>query len=123
MKIIINDHRKIFGIQEEFSKLFPFLKIEFYAKPHSSKAHLSNKISVPPNRTLGECRIVHNKGTVTVTPNMTINELEQAFSDTYGLMVHFLRKSGNAWIEATMTGGWSLEEQNKQGKELSLQKT
>lgn len=122
MKIIINDHRKIFGIQEEFSKLFPYLKIELYSKSPHIKGAFPNKVPMPSARTLGECRIIHNKGTVTITPNMTINELEQIFSDVYGLTAHILRKSGNAWIEASLTGEWTLEEQNNQGKELSKQK-
>ncbi|MGZ4034614.1 MAG: hypothetical protein ACXVDZ_10005 [Bacteroidia bacterium] len=122
MKIIINDHRKIFGIQEEFSKLFPFLRIEFYSKSPNLKGHLLHQTAMPSARVLGDCRIVHNKGTITITQNMTINELSQAFSDTYGLIIHIQRKSGNAWIETSMTGEWTLEEQNNQGKELSLQK-
>jgi propanediol utilization protein len=32
MKIVINNNRKIFAIQEEFSKMFPGLNIEFFAK-------------------------------------------------------------------------------------------
>lgn len=122
MKIIVNDHRKIFGIQEEFSKLFPYLKIEFYSRSPNLKGGLPNKILMPSARILGECRIIHNKGTITITPNMTINELEQVFSDVYGLTIHIIRKSGNAWLEASMTGGWTLEEQNNQGKELSTKK-
>lgn len=37
MKIAINDNRKIFAIQEEFNTAFPYLKLEFYSKPHKSQ--------------------------------------------------------------------------------------
>ena len=30
MKIKISDDRKIFEIQEEFNRIFPYLKIEFF---------------------------------------------------------------------------------------------
>ena len=119
MKIIINDHRKIFGIQEDFSKMFPFLKIVFYSKPPNLKEKTSEKKVMPSAAILGECRIIHSKGVVTITPNMTINELEQVFSDVYGMKIHILRKSGKAWLEASMTGSWTLEEQNNQGMDLS----
>jgi hypothetical protein len=33
--------------------------------------------------------------------------------------VQVLRKSGKAWLEATITDGWTLEEQNIQGEDLS----
>ena len=49
---------------------------------------------------------------------MTVNELEQRFSDVYGLGVQVFRKSGNVWLETTVTDGWTLEQQNKQGESL-----
>ena len=120
MQIIINDHRKIFAIQEVFNKMFPYLKIEFFAKPHKSGASSSQKIIKHSSKTLGECRTIHNKGTLTISPGMTVAELEQNFSDVYGLHVQVFRKSGKSWLETSITDGWTLQEQNKQGEELSL---
>jgi len=62
---------------------------------------------------------VHNTGTITIAPGMTVNELEQNFKDVYGLSVQVFRKSGKVWLETTVTDGWSLEEQNRQGEDLS----
>jgi hypothetical protein len=119
MKIIINDHRKIFAIQKEFSELFPYLKIEFFTRPHKPGAPSSKKMMKHPAKTLGECRVVHTKGTLTVTPHMAVADLEQNFSDVYGLSVQVFRKSEKTWLETTATAGWTLEEQNKQGEALS----
>lgn len=119
MKITINDHRKIFAIQEEFNGMFPYLKIEFFAKPHKIGAGSPKKQITHGNKTLGECRILHKKGFLTITPNMTVSELEQNFNDIYGLSVQVFRKSGNAWLETTVTDAWTLKEQNKQGEELT----
>jgi len=119
MKVTINDRRKIFAIQEEFNELFPYLKIEFFSKPHKSGGGSPRKLLKKSSKTLGECRTIHNSGTLTITPNMTVNDLEQHFSDVYGLGVQVFRKSGKAWLETTVTDGWSLEEQNKQGEALS----
>lgn len=122
MKIIINDHRKIFAIQREFNEIFPYLKLEFFGKPHKVGAPSSKKIMKQPSKTIGQCRVIHNKGTLSITPSMTVADLEQAFSDVYGLSVQIFRKSGRVWLETTATDGWTLEKQNKQGEELS-QKT
>lgn len=119
MKILINDHRKIFALQKEFSEMFPYLKLEFFGKPHKVGAPSSKKIMKHPSKTIGECRTIHNKGTLTITPNMIVADLEQNFSDVYGLSVQIFRKSGKAWLETTATDGWALEKQNKQGEELS----
>lgn len=120
MKIIISDKRKIFAIQEDFSKLFPYLKIEFFAKPHKSSGASAKKLIRHGSKTLEECRIMHTTGSITIIPQMTVSDLEQNFRDIYGLSIQVFRKSGKVWLETTVTDGWSLEEQNKQGEALSI---
>lgn len=119
MKITINDHRKIFAIQKEFTELFPYLKLEFFSKPHRQGGASSKELIKHPAKTLGECRTFHNAGTVSITPTMTVSNLEQNFQDVYGLSVQVFRKSGSAWLETTATDDWTLEKQNKEGEELS----
>jgi hypothetical protein len=46
-------------------------------------------------------------------------ELECLFEDQFGLFVQVFRRSGNLWLETTVTDSWSLQKQNEQGKELS----
>jgi hypothetical protein len=112
MGITINDNRKITAIQEEFNSLFPYLKIEFLL--HKQVGLIVKKLIKPSNTTLGECRTVHENGTIIITPNMTVADLEQKFSDIYGMKVQILRQSGKAWLETTVTDKWTLEEQNIQ---------
>ncbi|HWY36293.1 MAG TPA: hypothetical protein VNX68_16730, partial [Nitrosopumilaceae archaeon] len=119
MKIAINDKRKISAIQEEFNQLFPFLKLEFFAKPHKAGGAPSKKIMKHPSKTLSECRTIHSKGNITITPNITVTDLEQEFGDIYGLGVQVFRKSGKVWLETTVTDSWTLKEQNSQGESLS----
>jgi hypothetical protein len=119
MKLLINDRRKIFAIQEEFNNMFPYLKIEFFSKPNKPDGALARKLVKHGSKTLGDCRTVHMKGTVTITPSMTVADLERAFSDVYGLGVQVFRQSGKVWLETTVTDGWTLEEQNRQGEALS----
>lgn len=119
MKIEINNHRKIFSIQEEFNQEFPYLKIEFYAKPSKEGGQSSEKIVEKSSKTIADCRNTHEDGTITISPNMTVAELESTFTNVYGLKIHVFRKSGKSWLETALTSSWSLEEQNSQGKSLS----
>ncbi len=119
MTITINDHRKIHAIQEEFTSVFPFLKLEFFSKPHTQGGASPKKLMKNSSHTLGECRTIHNNGNISITPQMTVNDLEQRFSDVYGLSVQVFRKSGSSWLETTVTDAWTLEEQNQQGESLS----
>jgi hypothetical protein len=116
---MINDHRKIFAIQEEFNIVFPYLKLEFFSKPNKAEGTSAKKFIKNNSKTLGDCRTLHNKGNITLTRNMTVTDLEQGFRDVYGLGVEVFRKSGKAWLETTVTESWTLEEQNQQGEALS----
>jgi hypothetical protein len=119
MKITINDKRKIFAVQEAFTEAFPYLKLEFFAKPHQPGGATAKKFIKHHSKTLGECRTIHNNGTISITGNMTVGELEQRFADVYGLGVQVFRKSGKLWLETTVTDSWTLDRQNKQGASLS----
>ena len=119
MKITINDRRKIHEIQESFSEVFPYLKLEFFSKPHKPGDASPKKFMKSSSKTIGECRTVHSNGTMTILPKMQVLDLEKGFSDTFGLSVQVFRKSGNAWLEVTSTGGWTLEEENRVGEEMN----
>jgi len=100
MKIEINDHRKIFALQEEFNKFFPNLKIEFLGKPGKVGAAPSEKL-VKATKTLGDCRVVHNNGELTLSLTTTISDLKQTLAETYGLSTVFFRRSRDKWIETS----------------------
>jgi hypothetical protein len=119
MKIAINDRRKVFAIQEAFSKAFPYLKLEFLVKPHQVNGGHPGKFIKHNSITVGECRSLHKTGNLTITENMTVANLERRFADIYGLGVQVFRKSGKMWLETSVTGDWTLAEQNRQGEHLS----
>ena len=119
MKLIVNDNRKISVLQEEFNTVFPYLKLEFFSKPHQTGKGSAKQYLNPNSKTLGECRTVHNKGEIIIYPKTTVAELEQSFRKLYGLGIQVFRKSGKVWLETTVTDGWTLEEQNLQGEALS----
>lgn len=112
MKIAINDHRKVFAVQEEFNAIFPNLKLEFHAKPHQSKGAADDEYC-KHSAHLSECRTVHQSGEITVTSHMTAANLKQNFRDIYGLSVEVFKKSGTSWIPTGGSAGLPLEELNK----------
>jgi hypothetical protein len=123
LKITISDDRKIQAIQNEFKKAFPFLSIEFFVKPHTKYGSSPHKFIKSHAKTLGECRTLHKKGHVEISPGMAVKTLEEMFQDNYGISILIFRKSGKTWLETTATDGWSLEKQNAEGKALSVKPT
>lgn len=118
MKILINDHRKLYAIQEEFHTLFPYLKLEFFSKSNTSQGCSSSKNIKHSSKSIAECRTIHTTGELEIIPGMTVTDLEQQFGDRYGIHCQVLRKSGNVWLKTSITDGWTLEEQNNQGESL-----
>lgn len=109
-------------VQKLFSDVFPFLKIEFF-EPESKiggNAALRRRLR-STERILADYRRNGEVQEIKVEPGMSVNELEKRFSNLYKLSTHVFRKSGNVWLETTITDGWSLEEQNQQGEIITLQ--
>lgn len=116
MKITINDRRKLYAIQDEFCALFPNLRLEFYKKPANQKGPHPHKVMDSYACTIEECRTIHKKGTITVTPTMTATGLEESFDDVFGIFVRVLIRDGNFWVEPALKNKLSLAEQNKLSK-------
>ncbi|MGV3629780.1 MAG: hypothetical protein ACO1O6_01165 [Bacteroidota bacterium] len=116
MIVIISAQRTIYAIQDEFSKIFPYLKLDFYLKGLEKN---NWKRIINPSRTIAECSPKEFDGSLLVTPGMTVAELEQGLETCYGLGVIVFRKSGWTWLETTFTGHWSLSRQNREGKMIT----
>lgn len=121
MRIDIDDKKTIADIQHEFNSAYPYLKLDFHAKPSRPGGVHSRKHVRNPGTRLAECRSTHTEGKVTIVPDMTVFSLLQNLNDVYGLAARVLRKSGKTWIPTTLTEDWTLKEQNVQGEFLSRQ--
>lgn len=116
MEITINDQRKIFAVQKEFSEMFPFLKLEFYSRSNMAGGAQAGKLMKHISKTIAACRTIHSSGYITIQPHMTVGELKQRFKDVYGLSAGVYRKSGEVWVETPEMGGLTLENQNIEGR-------
>ncbi|MGA2822279.1 MAG: hypothetical protein ABSE72_02015 [Bacteroidales bacterium] len=119
MKIVINSSRKIFAIQEEFSTMFPGLTLAFYAKPNHPGAAPSTKLIRHSGKTLQDCRINRNDGTIEILPTMNISDVKENFRDVFGLSVEIFQKSSDGSYGNPVGDNLILEEANKQYSEGS----
>lgn len=120
--IIITGQKTILAIGEEFSAFFPFLRLELFSKPLKSMEKslvkplkIDSKSKIP----LKEYSTNQSDRVIAINKEMTVAELENQLSSVFGLGMKIFRNSGKIWLETTLTENWSLEEQNRQGKELS----
>ena len=117
MDIKISNDKSVGEIQREFSAAFPYLKVEFFKKKESdvrSKGQL-----IPEKTILGLIRPIDQSPELDINPDRTVHDLERDFLEKHGLSVQIFRKSGNLWIETTLTDSWSLGRQNKEGEQMS----
>lgn len=119
MKIKIEDNKKIVDIQNEFNKRYPFLKIEFFHHRHGSGEGSELGDMIAPDSMIADCRTIHGEGFIHLEPTSTVEQIEAAFQDSFGLSVQIFRLSGDLWIETMNTDKWTLEEQNSTGEEMS----
>ena len=119
MKIHIDDSKTLEDVKNEFSGVFPYLKIEFFEKAHSDGAGSPKSELIDENLSIGNIRTQHNEGEVEINAEMAVGEVERRFEENYGIHVQVFRKSGDIWLETSATDDWSLADQNETGKEMS----
>ena len=120
MKIKIGSTRLLSEIQKDFNDYFPFLKIEFFRStvPRQSKWNAVNRIS--PNLEISRVQVQQKEGEIRFVDETKVEELENNFRDEFNLNVQVFRRSGNIWLETTMTDKWTLKQQNEHGREITL---
>ncbi|UKJ06726.1 hypothetical protein [Solitalea lacus] len=119
MELIIEKDYTIKKIQKAFNAAYPFLKIEFFRRPHRESKPSPKSELIAPNKVLGDLTEFHFSGFVDIAPKRTVAMIENDFWEKFGLSVQVFRKSGNLWIETSLTDNWTLEQQNYEGEQLS----
>jgi hypothetical protein len=119
MKIHIHAQDTLESLQKSFTDAFPFLKLEFFVKPHEKGRPSEKHFLINTKRTVNSCNPELAATSVLIPTAMTVQELEDLFRDRLGLYIQVFRKSGNVWLETTATDTWTLFKQNLEGQELS----
>ena len=121
MNLHIEANRLISDIQKEFNKEFPFLKLEFFYNKNQSRSKTSVKEIIPHNKKIGDEQRAITDGEIIINDEMKVSELENIFKQKFSLSAQVFRKSGNLWLETTMTDSWTLQQQNNHGREISTE--
>jgi hypothetical protein len=119
MEILIVDTKTISEVQREFNTEFPYLKIEFFDVPYKPETALPKSKIIAHDKKLSACRRMHSQGSLIVKETDKVSDLEKILWDQFGLSAQVFRKSGNLWIETSLTDSWTLSRQNKEGREMS----
>ena len=101
MILHIQNSLMVEDVQDHFSECFPWLKLEFYSKPHRSKKASSEKDLVDPKTTITEITKDHKAGTLEIKSSDTVGYIETALKNLFGLNAQIFRKENNSWIQTT----------------------
>jgi hypothetical protein len=105
-------------VQEEFSRTYPFLKIEF--------GKTGREPEKPPDNTHpdtdeqirdGARALLEND--IRLSDHLKVSELETSLGHLFGTAARVYRKSGNFWMETRMSRDWTLKQQNDHGRDIA----
>ena len=114
----MDGNETIESVQKQFNIIYPFLKIEFFTKPHKRFEGSNKKNRYVMNETINSIETRHTDLKIMLDQSTTVTNMEEAFKKQYGLHVQVFRKSGNVWLETSVTDNWTLEKQNGEGESL-----
>ncbi|MEP6684301.1 MAG: hypothetical protein ABJA35_13625 [Parafilimonas sp.] len=115
MKLFIGKDSLAEDVKKVFTACYPFLKIEFYKRPLNNSQY--KKEVIPLHLPLIQAKELC-KTEINIEKDKTVAELEHDFS-LIGLKAEVFRKSGNVWVETSLTNNWTLQQQNTEAEELS----
>ena len=119
MKLHIKSSTSINEIKDTFHNSYPYLKIEFFKKPHIEGEPTGLIDMIKDNISVGEINSGLKESSVSINPDDSVAKVEQGFRDVFGLAVQVFRRQKEVWIETTRTDHLTLSEQNNMGMEAS----
>lgn len=115
----INQGMRLRDIQKDFNAIYPYLKLEFFRKPHPEKKLSPKAEKINPEESVKKISRIYDHHNINIESSRTVADLEQEFWDSFGLSAQVFRKSGNLWIETSLTDNWTLDKQNKIGESFN----
>jgi hypothetical protein len=116
MILHINDDRLLREIQMDFSKYYPYLRMEFFNKPHlvMLSSEESNKVS--PYIKAGSLRKKHHEGAMNLLPDTTVKDLEEMMQKEFNLAVQIYHYTKFGWIQTDVADIITLDDLNDLGR-------
>ena len=120
MLLPINDYETIGDIQERFNQSFPYLKLEFFQKPHHFKAASSEKLLISSEKRIGEIRKLHRNGELQIMSWYSVAKVESELKTVFGLNAQIFRKENNDWVQTSKTDIYTLHDQKDFARQASV---
>ena len=95
--------------------------MNFFIIKNQSRSKISGKEIIPHNKKIGNEQKTVADGEIVINEEMRVKELENMFQQKFAISAQVFRKSGNLWLETTMTDNWTLQQQNNHGREISTE--
>lgn len=104
-------------VRASFTTQFPYLALEFYRKPHDHFHGSRKKDQMSHDLALGELNPAITSAVLRIDGSMSVDKLETYFEEDFGLHVQVFRKSGDQWLQTSVTDDWTLDQQNNKAAE------
>jgi len=118
MNLNINKDTTVLDIQKQFNKHYPYLKIEFFKNFAKNKPILKAEI-LNAAETLKHLDSYYEGREIDIDRKRSVRDVTKDFENMFGLSAHVFRKSGNVWVETSLTEDWALGDQNDEGEQIS----
>jgi hypothetical protein len=105
-------------VQEEFSRAYPFLKIEFGRTNRASGFDLDSARLDTDEHLRESARSLLEKD-IRLSDQLKVSELETSLGHLFGSAAQVYRKSGNFWLETSMSRDWTLKQQNDHARDIA----
>lgn len=116
MLLKIYDQDKIDEIQDKFNECFPYLKIEFFDKPHKWRESSAEVNLIPQGSYIADIRKSHDSGVISIKSWDKTGFVEQEFKRLFDLNVQIFRLHKDKWIQTTDSDELTLQEQSDLAK-------
>lgn len=116
MHIQLHDNITLLEIKNVFSDYYPYLKLEFYSKPHLLYESSDEWDVLPDDKKLKEIKEMHIDGIIDIQPTEKVTDLEFEFQRRFGLPVQVLRMEQGKWRQTTGMDTFTLKDVNQFSK-------
>jgi len=112
MHIKIHDDITLEQIKNVFSSYYPYLKLEFFSKPHMIFESSEEKCMICGSKKLKEINPTHTDAVINIQPTELVSDLENEFQERFGLPTQVFRKEKGEWAQTTGMDVFTLKDVN-----------
>jgi len=113
MELRIENETSVNDIQKQFNVYYPFLHLQFYRSMQLGNHHVQRIQKAHADLPIKQLASIYGPMKLSIARDKTVAQLLTDFK-AIGLIAQVSRKSGNLWVETSLTVDWTLDRQNKE---------